>query len=44
MPARCPAAWRVLIGHNYPEKAFRACQVGAPRGVVVERARSDFAQ
>jgi predicted glycosyltransferase len=36
--------WRVLIGHNYPEKAFLACQAGAPRGVVVERARGDFPQ
>lgn len=36
--------WRVLVGHNYPEEAFRSCQAGAPRGVVVERARGDFAQ
>jgi predicted glycosyltransferase len=36
--------WRVLIGHNYPEEAFRSHQAGAPRGVLVERARSDFTQ
>lgn len=36
--------WRVLIGHNYPEEAFRACRASAPRGVFVERARSDFTQ
>jgi predicted glycosyltransferase len=36
--------WRVLIGHNYPEKDFRAFTNGVPEGVVVERARSDFGQ
>jgi len=36
--------WRVLIGHNYPEKAFLACRATAPRGVLVERARRDFPQ
>ncbi len=36
--------WRVLIGHNYPEEAFRSCRAGAPRGVLVERARRDFTQ
>jgi predicted glycosyltransferase len=36
--------WRVLVGHNYPEKAFLACRATAPRGVLVERARSDFPQ
>jgi len=36
--------WRVLIGHNYPDDAFQACRDNAPAGVIVERARSDFAQ
>jgi predicted glycosyltransferase len=36
--------WRVLIGHNYPEEAFLSCRAGAPRGVLVERARRDFTQ
>ena len=36
--------WRVLVGHNYPEEAFLSCRAGAPRGVLVERARSDFTQ
>lgn len=36
--------WRILLGHNYPESDFRACQRGAPDGVIVERARPDFAQ
>jgi predicted glycosyltransferase len=36
--------WRVLIGHNYPEEAFRSFQASAPRGVIVERSRSDFTQ
>ncbi len=36
--------WRVLVGHNYPEEAFLSCQAGAPRGVLVERARGDFTQ
>jgi len=36
--------WRVLIGHNYPEEAFVSCRAGAPRGVIVERARRDFTQ
>jgi predicted glycosyltransferase len=37
-------AWRVLVGHNYPENAFLACRAAAPRGVLVERARRDFTQ
>jgi predicted glycosyltransferase len=37
-------AWRVLVGHNYPEDAFLACRAAAPRGVLVERARRDFTQ
>jgi predicted glycosyltransferase len=36
--------WRVLVGHGYPEDAFRALGAAAPRGVVVERARDDFRQ
>jgi predicted glycosyltransferase len=36
--------WRVLVGHNYPEDAFRDCRAGAPTGVRVERARRDFTQ
>ncbi len=36
--------WRVLIGHNYPEAEFQACQATAPAGITVERARPDFAQ
>jgi len=36
--------WRVLVGYNYPEKAFHARRAAAPRGVVVERARDDFTQ
>ena len=36
--------WRVLVGHNYPERAFLAHQAAAPRGVLVERARGDFRQ
>lgn len=36
--------WRVLIGHNYPQAEFEACQQSAPAGVIVERARPDFAE
>ena len=36
--------WRILLGHNYPEADFLTCQSAAPDGVIVERARSDFAQ
>ncbi len=36
--------WRVLLGHNYPEADFQACRNSAPDGVIVERARTDFAQ
>ena len=36
--------WRVLLGHNYPEADFQACRSAAPDGMVVERARPDFAQ
>lgn len=38
------APWRVLLGHNYPEADFQACRSTAPDGVIVERARTDFAQ
>lgn len=34
--------WRVLVGHNHPEEAFRCRRNAAPAGVVVERARDDF--
>jgi predicted glycosyltransferase len=36
--------WRILLGHNYPEADFQACRRDAPEGVIVERARTDFAQ
>ncbi len=36
--------WRLLIGPNMPEAAFQAIAQAAPSGVVVERARSDFAE
>jgi predicted glycosyltransferase len=36
--------WRVLVGHYYPENSFLAFRAAAPRGVQVERARSDFGQ
>jgi len=36
--------WRVLLGHNYPEADFQACRSAAPDGIIVERARTDFAQ
>ena len=36
--------WRFLLGHNYPEADFLACQQAGPAGVIVERARPDFAQ
>jgi predicted glycosyltransferase len=36
--------WRVLLGHNYPEADFQASRSAAPDGVIVERARTDFAQ
>jgi len=38
------APWRILLGHNYPEADFQACRSAAPDGVIVERARPDFAQ
>ena len=36
--------WRLLIGPNMPEASFQAIAQAAPSGVVVERARSDFAE
>lgn len=36
------APWRVLIGHNLPEKPFQDLKAAAPQGVVVERSRGDF--
>ncbi len=36
--------WRILLGHNYPETDFQTCKSSAPEGVIVERARTDFAQ
>ncbi|MGD1877346.1 MAG: glycosyltransferase family protein [Kiloniellaceae bacterium] len=35
--------WRLLIGPNMPEAEFQAIAASAPAGVVVERARPDFA-
>ena len=34
--------WRVLVGVSVPEADFDSLAAGAPDGVVVERARSDF--
>lgn len=34
--------WRILVGHNLPEDAFRRFQAAAPAGTIVERARPDF--
>ena len=36
------APWRVLVGINVPEPAFRSLASSAPEGIVVERARADF--
>ncbi|MEQ8357498.1 MAG: glycosyltransferase [Kiloniellaceae bacterium] len=38
------ASWRLLIGPNLPETEFRALSRAAPAGVIVERARPDFAE
>lgn len=35
--------WRLLAGDNLPEAAFAALVARAPRAVIVERARPDFA-
>ncbi len=35
--------WRLLAGENLPAEAFAALIADAPEGVVVERARPDFA-
>ena len=43
LSALADAPWRVLVGHNLPEDQFAAWQAKAPAGVVVERARRDFA-
>jgi predicted glycosyltransferase len=34
--------WRLLAGTNIDDNAFAAIAIGAPEGVVVERARTDF--
>ncbi|MDX1431293.1 MAG: glycosyltransferase [Gammaproteobacteria bacterium] len=34
--------WRVLVGHGCAEQRLRTLRDAAPRGVVVERARTDF--
>jgi predicted glycosyltransferase len=34
--------WRLLAGANLDDNAFAALAIGAPEGVVVERARADF--
>ena len=36
----CP--WRVLVGHNLPDRAFEALRGRAPPGVIIERNREDF--
>lgn len=43
LSALAEAPWRILIGPNMPEADFRKLAEAAPAGVVVERARSDFA-
>ena len=35
--------WRILVSHAISEEQFAELQLAAPRGVVVERNRSDFA-
>lgn len=35
--------WRVLVGHNLPAERFAGWRDNAPAGVIVERARPDFA-
>lgn len=35
-------AWRLLVGHNLPEDRFQALRSEASKGVITERARSDF--
>lgn len=37
-------SWRVLVGINLPEEGFRALQAKAGPGLIVERARPDFAR
>ncbi len=37
------ATWRMLIGPNMPQAEFQAIAAMAPQGVIVERARPDFA-
>ncbi len=34
--------WRILVGHNLAERQFSHFAETAPRGVVVERSRTDF--
>jgi predicted glycosyltransferase len=36
------ATWRVLVGHDIPEDAFRTYARSAGSGLIVERARRDF--
>ncbi|MTH98964.1 glycosyltransferase family protein [Roseibium sp. RKSG952] len=36
------ATWRILIGHDVSEEAFRLYQRNAAPGTIVERARRDF--
>nr|WP_246499312.1 glycosyltransferase [Azospirillum soli] len=36
------AVWRLLVGPDVPDAAFRALAADAPPGVLVERARPDF--
>ncbi|MFQ5955357.1 MAG: glycosyltransferase family protein, partial [Kiloniellales bacterium] len=35
--------WRALVGHSLPEASFRRLRRRAPDGLIVERARPDFA-
>ena len=38
------ATWRLLVGHNLPAADYESLRGAAPQGVVVERARADFAR
>ncbi len=38
----CNFPWRILAGHNIDEKSFETLRADSPKGVIVERNRSDF--
>lgn len=38
----CNLPWRILAGHNIDEKSFETLRADSPKGVTVERNRSDF--